>query len=237
MSNIVSILLPTRERFDLMLKSVASLYDKAKFPEKIELLLWLDDDDEESISRIKEIEKITTNYQYLIGDREFGYSSLHKFINSLCKISTGRYLLLWNDDAVMMNYNWDEVLTLYDGETVCIQMDNNHFPYIFPIISKDIYEVLGHFSLNAHNDTWIHDVCSPLGIEIIEDEIYAMHDRADVTGNNNDETYKEGMNSGRFINTIQTFGLNTSAIYYSDEVQKLVKKDIIKLKKYLDSKK
>jgi len=237
MSNIVSILLPTRERFDLMLKSVASLYDKAKFPEKIELLLWLDDDDEESISRIKEIEKITTNYQYLIGDREFGYSSLHKFINSLCKISTGRYLLLWNDDAVMMNYNWDEVLTLYDGETVCIQMDNNHFPYIFPIISKDIYEVLGHFSLNAHNDTWIHDVCSPLGIEIIEDEIYAMHDRADVTGNNNDETYKESMNSGRFTHTIQTEGEDTASTYYSDEVQKLVNEDIIKLKKYLDSKK
>ena len=59
MNNIVSILLPTRKRFDLMLKSVKSLYDKATFPENIELLLWFDDDDLESISRIKEVEKIT----------------------------------------------------------------------------------------------------------------------------------------------------------------------------------
>ena len=248
MSNIVSILLPTRKRFDLMLKSVKSLYDKATFPEKIELLLWFDDDDLESISRIKEVEKITTNYQFIIGDRELGYSSLHKFVNALCKISTGRYLLLWNDDALMMNSSWDEVLTLYDDETVCIQMDNNHYPYIFPIISRDIYEVLGHFSLNAHNDTWIHDVCHKSGIEICESEIYAIHDRYDVTGNNDDEIFRaggglhyedkygKGADWGSIMTTEMAMERESSKEYYSEPIQQLILEDIVKLKNYLKEK-
>ncbi len=236
MKYLVSILLPSRKRFDALLKSVKSLYDKAGNPELIELLLRFDEDDLDSIARIKEIDEITTNYQYIIGERYEGYFSLDKFVNELCEISQGDFFLLWNDDALMMNYNWDGVISLYESETVCLQMDNNHFPYIFPIISRDIYEALGYFS-GFPCDTWIHDVCSPLGIEIIEDEIYAIHDRADVTGNNDDETYKESMNSGRFTHTIQTEGEDTASTYYSDEVQKLVKEDIIKLKKYLGSKK
>ncbi len=237
MQYMVSVLLPTRGRFDALLKSVVSLYNKASNPNSIQLLLRFDEDDLDSIQRISELDNITTNYKYIIGERYEGYFSLDKFVNELCEISDGKFLLLWNDDALMMNYNWEEVISLYEGETTCIQIDNNHFPYIFPIISRDIYEVLGHFSLHTCCDTWIHDVCSPLSIEIIEDEIYAIHDRADVTGNNNDETYKESMNSGRFTHTIQTEGEDTASTYYSDEVQKIVREDIIKLKKYLDSKK
>jgi hypothetical protein len=250
MRNIVSVLLPTRKRFDLMLKSVKSLYDKATFPEKIELLLWFDDDDLESISRIKEVEKITLNYQLLIGPRNKGYASLHEFINSLCKVSTGNYLLLWNDDALMMNSGWDEELTLYDGETICIQMDNNSFPYIFPIISRDIYEVLGHFSLSPYNDTWIHDVCSPCGIEICDTDIYAIHDRPTDTGNNDDETFREGIEAMGYPTSDEFGRLSVEKIreayenqpcslrntYYSDETQRLVEKDILKLKKYLKEK-
>ena len=118
-------------------------------------------------------------------------------------------------------------------------MGNNHFPYIFPIISRDIFEVLGHFG-GFPSDSWIHAVCNPLGVEIIEEGIYAIHDRADVTGNNNDETYVESMNSGRLAGN--SFSVDTSKIkdtakeYYSDATQQLVKQDIEKLKAYLESK-
>ena len=237
MKNLVSILLPSRKRFDALLKSVKSLYDKAGNPESIELLLRFDEDDLESITRIKEIDEITTNYQYIIGQRYGGYFSLDKFVNELCKISQGDFLLLWNDDALMMNYNWDGVISLYEGETVCLQMDNNHFPYIFPIISRDIYEALGYFS-GFPCDTWIHDVCNPLGIEILENEIYAIHDRADISGNNDDEVYHESMNSGRLEGNRLEIPyddiIDTAKEYYSEPTQRLVKEDIQKLKKYLE---
>ena len=73
-----------------------------------------------AIARIKEIDEITTNYQYIIGERYEGYFSLDKFVNELCEISQGDFFLLWNDDALMMNYNWDGVISLYESETVCL---------------------------------------------------------------------------------------------------------------------
>ena len=69
MENLVSIILPTRKRFDVLLKSVKSLYDKATQQEHIELLLRFDEDDVESIRRVSELDKITKNYKYVIGDR------------------------------------------------------------------------------------------------------------------------------------------------------------------------
>ena len=239
MKNLVSIILPTRKRFDVLLKSVKSLYDKATQQEHIELLLRFDEDDVESIRRVSELDNITKNYKYVIGDRLDGYYSLDVFVRELCEISTGEFLLLWNDDALMMSSGWDDYVSLYLGETCCIQMGNNHFPYIFPIISRDIFEVLGHFG-GFPSDSWIHDVCKPLGVEIIEESIYAIHDRADVTGNNNDETYVESMNSGRLagnrllVDTTQI--KDTAKEYYAEETQKLVKQDIEKLKAYLEYK-
>ena len=64
---LISILLPTRKRFDLMIKSIISLYENANDPSRIELLLKLDDDNyKEYIDRIDEIYKITQNVKIVI---------------------------------------------------------------------------------------------------------------------------------------------------------------------------
>ena len=118
MKNLVSIILPTRKRFDVLLKSVKSLYDRATQQEHIELLLRFDEDDVESIRRVSELDNITKNYKYVIGDRLDGYYSLDVFVRELCEISTGEFLLLWNDDALMMSSGWDDYVSLYLGETV-----------------------------------------------------------------------------------------------------------------------
>ena len=71
-------------------------------------------------------------------------------------------------------------------------MDNNHHPDIFPLVHRKIYEILGHFSLNAHNDTWIHWVAELAEIEKKDFRIKAFHDRFDITGNNEDDIYEGG---------------------------------------------
>jgi hypothetical protein len=214
-----------------MLASVKSLYDKATDPSRIELLLKIDDDDEESLARVGEIEKITPNYRVICSPQKEGYASLHEFVNELCSIAKGKFMLLWNDDAIMFNRHWDDAVELYEGKTCVIQMDNNHYPFIFPIISRDVYEILGHFSLNCHNDTWIHEVAEAAGIEINESEIYARHERPDVTGNPDfdDEVFQEGWGKGDDYR-------NTHAVYYSDEMKELRRQDSEKLLNYLQMK-
>ena len=192
-SMLVSILLSTRERFDLMIESITSLYDNAKDPSRIELLLKLDDDNyEDYTSRMDEIYQITPNVKFVISNRREGYDSLHLFINELAGVSEGEFLLLWNDDAQMLTEGWDEYVAEHSGKLCVLQIDNNHFHYIFPIIHRKYYEILNHISLNPHNDTWVHFVAAFCDIEINEFRICAYHDRADVTGNNNDEVYKMG---------------------------------------------
>lgn len=199
---LVSILLPTRERFDLMIKSITSLYENAKDPSQIELLLKLDDDNyKEYTDRIDEIYQITTNIKIVISNQREGYDSLHHFINELAGVSEGEFLFIWNDDAIMITKEWDKYVEEHSGKLCVLQIDNNHFShskwrehgaFVFPFIHRKYYEILNHISLNPHNDTWVHFVATFCDIEINEFRICAHHDRADLTGNNEDKVYKDG---------------------------------------------
>jgi hypothetical protein len=224
---LISILLPTRKRFDLMIKSIISLYENANDPSRIELLLKLDDDNyKEYIDRIDEIYKITQNVKIVISNRRKGYNSLHHFVNELCGVSTGEFLLLWNDDATMITNEWDNYVVEHSGEVCVLQMDNNHFPDIFPLVHRKIYEVLGHFSLNPQNDSWIHFVAQMADIEKDEFRIIAHHDRADITGNNDDEVYRGGIGSP------QKYSKGWELLH-SQEQANLRAEDISKILKYL----
>ena len=195
---LVSVLLPTRGRPDLMLKSVKSLIEKAHHPDCIEILLKIDNDDKDTYDEAyTQLQELTPHFKILHSPRGLGYRDLHTHVNNLCGISDGEYLLLWNDDAVMETENWDNYLEehhqgLYGDPIAVIQMDNNHHPDIFPLVHRKVYEILGHFSLNAHNDTWIHWVAELAGIERKDFRIKAFHDRFDITGNNDDDIYEGG---------------------------------------------
>ncbi len=103
---LVSVLLPTRQRPELMLKSVKSLIDRASDPSQIEVLLKIDTNDQDTYtSRYEELQSITPNCKVLISPQKNGYQDLHLAVNDLCALSTGEFLLLWNDDATMETQN------------------------------------------------------------------------------------------------------------------------------------
>jgi hypothetical protein len=47
---------------------------------------------------------------------------------------------------------------------------------------------MGHFSLSLHNDSWVEVVARDAGI-MVRVPIRIVHDRADLTGNNDDGVY------------------------------------------------
>jgi hypothetical protein len=66
----------------------------------------------------------------------------------------------------------------------------NHPYSIFPIFPWDWFRLLDHISLHGQNDAWISEIAYLLNI--MEDiDIEAIHDRADITGNNNDSVFQE----------------------------------------------
>jgi hypothetical protein len=194
--SIISVLLPTRGRREVLKSSLESLISKASDPERVELLLGIDDDDEGVKEYIeKEIAPMLREHRVECRANIFkplGYENLHVYVNTLAGSATGDWLFFWNDDGVMVTEGWDDVIRSYTGQFKLLAPRDNHdgHPYaIFPIVPRDWFTLIDHLSQNAQNDAWLSHIAYMLDIfERIDVEF--IHDRADITGNNNDPTFQ-----------------------------------------------
>ena len=194
-NTIISIILPTRGRTGVLKSSLHSLISKAKHPRRLEIVLGLDEDDTTTIEYVKnEVAPMLQPYQIECRAQIFkpqGYENLHIYVNTLAASCNGEWIFFWNDDAVMLSDNWDETIASHTGEFKLLGPTDNHdgHPYaIFPIVPRDWFMLLDHLSQNAQNDAWLSHIAYMLDIfERIPVEV--LHDRADITGNNNDETF------------------------------------------------
>lgn len=192
----ISILLPTRGRTDVLKKSILTLVDKCKDPKDIEVIFGIDEDDQAVIDYVKsDIAPIMQSAGIETRANIFkplGYENLHTYVNTLAGSSQGEWLFFWNDDCLMETQDWDEVVKSYTGQFKLLAPKDNHagHPYaILPIVPRDWYILVGHLSQNAQNDAWLSHIAYMLDIfERID--ISFIHDRADITGNNDDETFK-----------------------------------------------
>lgn len=196
MSKTISILLPTRGRTNTLLASIKSLVDTAKNPEHIEILFGLDEDDQLSLDFVKtEIAPFLTEHKIEARANVFkplGFENMHTYVNTLAGHATGDWLFIWNDDCLMTTQNWDEAIEKYTGQFKLLALKDNHegHPYaICPIIPRDWHILIGHISQNPQNDAWLSHIAYMLDI-FQRIDVEFIHDRADITGNNDDNTYQ-----------------------------------------------
>jgi hypothetical protein len=111
--------------------------------------------------------------------------------NSLCAYAQGTWVMFFNDDAIMNTKHWDEIIEAEKNFNVLRVKEQTGHPYsIFPIFPWDWFRLLDHISLHGQNDAWISEISYML--DIMKDvDIEVIHDRADITGNNNDSVFKE----------------------------------------------
>ena len=193
----ISILLPTRKRTEAVVKSIGSLLANAADTSRIEILVAYDNDDEESREFFAEtwfpyIGQCSATSKVFETER-FGYLRLYKYVNFLAEQASGDWIMFWNDDALMLTENWDDEIVKHDGwfgllRMPCVTM--NHPFALFPIIPREWIDVFGRVSPVNHSDWWIYNVTAPAG-RLLNLPVEVYHDRADVTGNNNDETFRE----------------------------------------------
>ena len=183
---LLSFLLPTRGRLNMLKESIQSLYDLAEDKSRIEVLIAMDNDDTTFADTQQYINEHPNreNIKIFVYER-YGYKNLHMYINELCLHASGKYLVLWNDDARITSPTYDALFESYiasQDRLYVYQLKNNHFPNIFPIIPKEWFEIMGHFSLNAHNDSWIEEIALALGVNK-QCGICAWHLRGVDSGN------------------------------------------------------
>jgi len=185
---VISVLLPTRGRAHLLPTSVGSLLETAWRPDLVQLCYGVDEDDADT-RRV--LPTFTRAHDNVVITPRHGYAGLHHYVNALAERALGERLFLWNDDAVMLTQVWDIVATGFPNEYV-LDCWSNHQPTTcaFPIVPTHWVRHIGHFSLNAHNDTWWQEIGERLH-RLVRIDVDVLHRRFDLTGDNNDLTYQE----------------------------------------------
>lgn len=194
----ISVLLPTRKRVDAVIKSLSSLILTATDQSAIEIMIAYDADDEESRAFFADqwvdfIGQSECSYQIFETER-FGYTRLNEYVNLLGENAQGDWVFFWNDDSLMLTDGWDQEVLKHDPtalKLLRIPCQNMNHPFaLMPIIPRAWIDVFGCISPVSHSDWWIFNVCYP-NQRVIDLGALFYHDRADVTGGNNDETFAE----------------------------------------------
>lgn len=214
---LLSVLLPSRNRFDMCLNTINSFVDTCKNKLNLEIVIKFDTDDQHSLSRIDEIRN-DANIKIIISDRLKGYFSLHHFCNEMLKKSTGDWILMVNDDSLMTTIGWDgllecvspathkSILGHYSGSDKHLPADKkynifegspdvgllnlnlmNAYTTTFPVVRRDVCKKLGYFTLHPHNDAFLNDVYHRLHASLNVPEIKMRH----LCNEINDQTRKE----------------------------------------------
>lgn len=192
----IAVLLPTRGRTEALDRSLIGLLEKANDLDSIQVLLGLDSDDTVGIAHFQDelqdkLDKMGVHYTAMTFE-PLGYSRLHDYVNTLAKVSSADWMFFWNDDAVMETQGWDDEINKHTGEfkLLAVHTHNDHPYSIFPIVPRAWLDLIGHLSLHSMNDAWLSQnaYCVDIYDRI---DVHVVHDRADLTGNNLDATYKQ----------------------------------------------
>ena len=112
---ICSVLIPSRARYDRLVKTIDSVFATAADPRRVEVIVRLDEDDEASIRQcetlaawrkaprgVSSVTDLTeNNIAVVIGPRLNGYASLSQFYEECAARARGAWLWVMNDDAVI----------------------------------------------------------------------------------------------------------------------------------------
>jgi hypothetical protein len=208
----ISVIAPTRGRWPMMQASITSLLSKAAHPENIEILIRYDDDE---TCTLEPHERVTA----IAGPRH-AYRGLHHYYNELAAKATGDWIFCWSDDALMESDAWDEKIHTLGGGLKILKPDTGFLNQLnlFPIISRPLYETMGHISLQTHGDSWLQAVARVNGIEEpVEIKVHHLReDIDDLTKQTSLGTYRESQPE-----------------FFSREFQELLYQDVIKVKERL----
>jgi len=215
MTKTVMALLPSRGRPQSLHDSIMSLYDQAARRDQVEIVVAADPDD-----------PVTMRMAYgmhvpcWVAPERYGYGRLHEYFNALVRpvvknwAGSPQWLMLWNDDARMLTPGWDEVLEKTPPEVLVADLwVDGHSPDLctFPAVRTAAVRALGSFSpVTCHCDTWWQDIGRALGA-IRPVPIRVDHQRFDLTGQHQDQTWAEGQSQYR------------SAEFYGPHVQAALK--------------
>ena len=227
----ISILCPTKYRPEGLEKMWESAIDTADSPDSLELVVYVEHYDTETLNKLEELEqKYGSQILKIIGQEEVIYSSLH---NICCENSSADLFFCGADDLVFRSQGWDtsakEVFKEYNDNIVYAYPNDGHWGSelgTHGVFHKDWYNTLGYiapaiFTVD-YSDNYIMDVSRAIGRAIYIPHILVEHMHWTFGKSEFDKTAQEA--HSRRAST------NNGGIYQSYETKQIQNQDIEKLK-------
>lgn len=196
-----------------------SLVLTAASPNSLEIAVALDEDDPTYVESVEAArgDQVGCHTTVVTFGTRHGYRQLNEYFNHLAKVSAGRWLMLWNDDARMQSAGWDDTVTGLAARTWVAEPRAPYYPDLltFPIVRRELVRLVGGFSPHTpHCDTYWQqigrglDISHPVDIDI-------EHLRWDLSGRPEylDATFLEGQAGWQ------------SGAFYSPEIQDKIAAD------------
>jgi hypothetical protein len=224
----ISILAPTRKRPQNIKRLVDSIVNTVNVIENIELLVYIDDDDAESIPALSEAaERVSVNA--VQGNKLIG----SQMYNELGKIAQGDIIMFAADDIVFGTLAWDvTVETNFAGleDKILLVYGNDGFQNgriaTHGFIHRHWVDIVGYVLppklASAYTDEWVTDLAKRVNRCQYEEKIIVEHMHPAAGKASTDETYQK---------RIEVAG-DIGAYYKSLEADRIA--DAQKLQQFID---
>jgi hypothetical protein len=192
----ISVLVPSRARHDMLSRSVYSLRETAAQPDLIEILIAHDPDDPETGEHARQLGAA----HVFEAPCRYGYAHSAYYYAELIGHARGEWILpSWGDDGIMLTPGWDFTVRRQSAPSVIFTHGGDQYGNLcFPVVHADVFTYTGHLPELPAIDTWYHDVGKLAGLMVDPvPPIVLTQDRYDISGRNKDQTYVEGRSGYR----------------------------------------
>ena len=197
-----ALICPTRGRSNRIKEFVESALITATHPKRIEILLYVDNDDpdlQDYESNILDLQKkfISSPISITLGPS----IGVPKAANTLFEQSKADVFLTSNDDQIFITYGWDtrldDEITKFPDNIFCLwfndKWESENF-CTFPILSRKWIETLGYlqfpFFEHFFTDAWIWMLAKTIGRDHYIDDITVEHRHWKTGKSKKDLTYE-----------------------------------------------
>jgi hypothetical protein len=186
-SPLVSVTFCSRGRPESCGRTLRSLFGSADVPARVEAIIAVDPDEDIEAYTLA----LPAGARLWIAPERYGYTRLHDYLNPLAAMAAGRWCFWLNDDMTVLTPGWDTVVLAQEPGVLWPRANHVIHANIAPAWPRSWSDALGYASPTSHMDTYLQRLGEAVGRHVPV-PIEILHDRADVTGNHDDQTYAEG---------------------------------------------
>ena len=192
---IISVLVPSRRRATSLQEFLQSLFENAKFKDRIEVWVYLDQDE------IQEYPLID-NVRYIRGTK----TNLSSMYNLCAEKAKGDLFFLAADDIRIKMENWDEVInSIFDAFADTFIVVHGDDLGVDPLkfgthffLHRNWYQSLGKVwpeSAIGRSDVWMSNLADKLGKRVFLSDLVVEHLHPSWGKSKLDSTYLQGLKS------------------------------------------